>query len=173
MICWLSWQFLDLLSKELHKDEIISRVPDSQGKFDFEQFRSDLSITKLVNTNLKEKVIGLEQQTWINGQYSWRECLKLRGIPETVENKNLEGTVLGNFEKLDLMVDWSNAKNYHWIKSSKAPKKVIVKLSRRKDANKTRLSKKRLKGMSLSSLDINSTVCIQRYLMYLSQNVVG
>ena len=68
--------------------------------------------------------------------------------------------MLGNFEKLDVMVDRSNAKDYHWIKSSKAPKKVIVKLSRRKDANKTRLSKKGLKGMSLSSLDINSTVCI-------------
>ena len=56
------------------------------------------------------------------------------------------------------MVDPSNVQDCHWIKSSKGPKKVIVNLSRRKDANKIRLSKKTLKGMNLSSLGINSAV---------------
>ena len=62
--------------KKLHKDEIISLALDYQSKFDstlagnrnelsdlkksFEQHRSDLSITKLVNTKLKEKVVSLE-----------------------------------------------------------------------------------------------------------------
>ena len=58
------------------------------------------------------------------------------------------------------MVDLSNVEDCHWIKSSKGPKKVIVKLSRRKDANKICLLKKGLKGMNLSSLGINSTVYI-------------
>ena len=65
--------------KKLHKDEIIILALDYQNKFDFmlagirneqkkikndfEQLRSDLSITKLVNNKLKEKVISLEQQT--------------------------------------------------------------------------------------------------------------
>ena len=129
-------------------------------KKDFEQLRSDLSITKLVNTKLKEKVVSLERQTWSNSQYSRRECLELSGIPETIENKDLEGTVLGIFEKLDVMVDPSNVEDSHWIKSSKGAKKVIVKLSRRKDANKIRLLKKGLKGMNLSSLGINSAVYI-------------
>ena len=111
-------------------------------KKDFEQLRSDLSITKLVNTKLKEKVVSLERQTWSNSQYSRRECLELSGIPETIENKDLEGTVLGIFEKLDVMVDPSNVEDCHWIKSSKGAKKVIAKLSRRKDANKIRLLKK-------------------------------
>ena len=68
--------------KKLHKDEIINLVLDYQSKFDstlagirnelsdlrndFEQLRSDLSVTKLVNTKLKEKVVCLEQQTWNN-----------------------------------------------------------------------------------------------------------
>ena len=111
-------------------------------KKDFEQLRSDLSITKLVNTKLKEKVVSLERQTWSNSQYSRRECLELSGIPETIENKDLEGTVLGIFEKLDVMVDPSNIEDCHWIKPSKGAKKVIVKLSRRKDADKIRLLKK-------------------------------
>ena len=69
--------------KKLHKDEIINLALDYQSKFDstlagirnelsdlkndFEQLRSDLSVTKLVNTKLKEKVVCLERQTWNNG----------------------------------------------------------------------------------------------------------
>ena len=66
--------------------------------------------------------------------------------------------MLGIFEKLDVMVDPSNVEGCHWIKSSKGANKVIVKLFRRKDVNKVRLLIKGLKGMSLSSLGINSTV---------------
>ena len=119
--------------KKLHKNETINLALDYQGKFDstlaaiknelsdlnkdFEQLRSDLSITKLVNTKLMEKVVSLERQTWSNCQYSRRECLELSGIPETIENKDLEGPVLGIFEKLNVMVDLINAEDCHWIKS--------------------------------------------------------
>ena len=162
--------------KKLHKDEIINLALDYQSKFDsmlagirnelsdlkkyFEQLRSDLSVTKLVNTKLKEKVVSLERQTWSNSQYSRRGCLELSGIPETIESKDLEGTALDIFEKLDVMVDPSIVEDCHWIKSSKGPRKVIVKLSRRKDANKIRSLKKGLKCMNLSSLGVNSTVYI-------------
>ena len=60
--------------KKLHKDEIISLALNYQSKFDtsltviknelsdlkkdFEQLRSDLLITKLVNTKLIEKVVS-------------------------------------------------------------------------------------------------------------------
>ena len=63
--------------------------------------------------------------------------------------------MLGIFEKLAVVVDPSNVEDCHWIKPSKGSKKVIVKRSRRKDANKIRLLKKGLKGMNLSSLGIN------------------
>ena len=166
--------------KKLNKGEIIILALDYQNKFDsmlagirnelsdlkkdFELLRSDLSITKLVNTKLKEKVVSLEQQTWSNSQYSRRECLELSGIPETIEKKDLEGTVLSIFEKLDVMVDPSNVEDCHWIKPNKGAKKVIVKLSRRKDANKICLSKKGLKDMNLSSFGINSAVYINESL---------
>ena len=60
--------------KKLHKDEFINLALDYQSKFDstlagirnelsdlkkdFEQLRSDLPVTKLINTKLKEKVIS-------------------------------------------------------------------------------------------------------------------
>ena len=63
--------------KKLHKDEIINIALDYLNKSDctlagirnelsdlkkyFEQLGSDLSITKLVNTKLKEKVVSLER----------------------------------------------------------------------------------------------------------------
>ena len=50
--------------------------------------------------------------------------------------------MLDIFEKLDVMVDLSNVEDCLCIKSNKGPKKVIMKLSRRKDANKIRLPKK-------------------------------
>ena len=99
--------------KNIHKDEIINLSLDYQSKFDstlagirnelsdlrrdLEQLRLDLSITKLVNTKLKEKVKILERQTWSNSQYSRREYLELTGITETIENKDLEGTVPVHF----------------------------------------------------------------------------
>ena len=96
-----------------------------------------------MNTKLTEKVVSLERQIWSNSQYSTRACLELSDIPETIENKDLDGTVLDIFKKLNVMVDPSNVEDCHWIKSSKSPKQVVVKLFRRKDANKMRLSKKR------------------------------
>ena len=68
--------------------------------------------------------------------------MELDCIIETIENKDLEGTVLGIFEKLDVMVNPSNVADCHWIKSGKGAKKVIVELSRRNNANKIRLLKK-------------------------------
>ena len=134
----------------------------SDLKKDFKQLRSDVSITKLANTKLKEKVVSLERQSWNNSHYSRRECLELSGIPETIGSgtKDLEGTVLGIFKKLDVVVDPSNLEHWYWIKSSKDTKKVIVKFSRSKDANKIRLLKKGVKRMNLSSLGINSAVYI-------------
>ena len=62
--------------KKLHKDEIINLALDYQSKFDstlegvrsepidlkkdLEQLRSDLPVTKLVNTKLREKVVSLK-----------------------------------------------------------------------------------------------------------------
>ena len=65
-----------------------------------------------------------------------------------------------------MMVDPSNVEGWHWIKSSKNPKKVIVRLYT--------FIKKGLKGMNLSSFGINTMVYINNSLCtyYKMQNVV-
>ena len=105
---------------------------------------------------LRERVTSLERQCWSNSQYSRRECLELTGIPETSDNNTLESTVLKIFEKLEVNVDPSNVEDCHWISSKNSPKRVIVKVSKRKDAPKIRSSKRELKDMDLTSIGINN-----------------
>ena len=158
--------------KKLSKDEIINLALDYQSKFDstlagiwnklsdlkkdFEKLGSDLSVARQVNSVLRERVTSLERQCWSNSQYSRRECLELTGIPETSDNNTLESTVLKIFEKLEVNVDPSNVEDCHWISSKNSPKRVIVKVSKRKDAPKIRSSKRELKDMDLTSIGINN-----------------
>ena len=89
-----------------------------------------------------------------------RECLELTGIPETNGNNTLENTDLKIFGKLEVNVDPSNVEDCHWISSKNDPKRVIVKVSKRKDASKLRSSKRKLKDMDLTSIGISNPVYI-------------
>ena len=161
--------------QKLSKDEIVSLALDLQNKFDstltsirnelfdlkkdFEKLGSDLSVARQVNSVLRERVTSLERQCWSNSQYSRREYLELTGIPEASDNNALESTVLKIFERLEVIVDSSNVpSNCHWISSKNGTKRVVVKVSKRKDATKIRSSKRKLKDMDLTSIGINNTV---------------
>ena len=132
----------------------------SDLKKDFEKLGSDLSVARQVNSVLRERLISLERQCWSNSQYFRRECLELTGIPEASDNNALESTVLKIFEKLEVKVDPSNVEHCHWISSKNGSKRVIVKVSKRKDATKIRSSKRKLKDMDLTYIGINNPVYI-------------
>ena len=96
--------------KKMSKDDIITLVLGQQGKFNstlaninkdigelkfkFEKLELELVVSKLVNSNLCEKITTLERQSWANNQYSRRECLEIFGIPENIDNKDLENLTL-------------------------------------------------------------------------------
>ena len=162
--------------KKLSKDEIVSLVLHYQNKFDstlasiknvlsdlkkdFEQLSSDLSVARQVNSVWRETLLSLERHCWSNSQYSRRECRELTGIPETSDNNTLESTVLKIFERLEVKLDPSNVEDCHWISSKNDPKRVIVKVSKCKDSTKIRSSKRKLKDMDLTSIDINNPIYI-------------
>ena len=147
--------------KNMSKDDIISLALDYQDKFNstlaninkdigelkykFGKPESELVVSNSVNSNLCKNITTLERQCWANNQYSRRECLEISGIPENIENKDLENLTLQIFEKIDVSVDPGNVEDCHWVKTQLS-KKVIIKLCRRKDANKIRSEKKKLKG---------------------------
>ena len=85
----------------------------------------------------------LERQCWANEQYSRRECLETSGVPESVAVNDLDGKVLKLLEKIDVEVYPDHIEACHWIKSYAEPKKVIIKMSGRKDADKIRRAKKK------------------------------
>ena len=102
----------------------------------------------------------MKRQCWANEQYSTRESLKISGVPESVTDNGLEEKVLNLLEKINVEVNPGHIEACHWIKSNAGPKKVIIKMSRRKDADKIRRAKKKLKGLNLSSIGIDSAVYI-------------
>ena len=58
---------------------------------------------------------------------------------------------------MDAVAYPSNVEDCHWV-ASRTSKKVIIKLSRRKYANKIRRVKKNLKNLNLSSLGMKNPV---------------
>ena len=153
--------------KKLSKDEVIALALEYQNKFDstltnidkeisdlrqnYEKMQSELYVSRQVSSKLNEQIVSLERQCWSNCQCSRRECLELSGLPESIENSELEDTALQLFKKLDVEVDSSNIEGCHWL-PSKRPKRVIVKLSKRKDANRVWKVKKNLKSIDYLQL---------------------
>ena len=92
-------------------------------------------------------------------QYSRPECPKISAIPKIIEIKDLGNLTLKIFEEIDISVDSKNVEDCHWVKTQRS-KKVIIKLSRRKDSSKIRSEKEKLKGKNLTSLGLNTPVYI-------------
>ena len=161
--------------KKLSKDEVIALALEYQNKFDstltninkeisdlrqnYEKMQSELCVFRQVSSKLREQIVSLERQCWSNCQHSRRECLELSSLPESMENSELEDIALKLFKKLDVEIDSSNTEDCHWL-PSKGSKRVVIKFSKRKDANSTRRVKKNLKGMDLSSIGILDLRCI-------------
>ena len=110
--------------KKMSKDDINNLTLDYQDKFNsnlaninkdigelkykFEKLELELAVSKSVNSNLCKKITPLERQCWADNQYSRPECLKISGIPENIENKDLENLTFHIFEKTDINVDPAN-----------------------------------------------------------------
>ena len=71
-----------------------------------------------------------------------------------------KNTVLKIFGRLEIKVDPFNVEDCHSTSSKNGPKRVIVKVSKRKDATKIRSSKRKLKDKDLTSIGINNPVYI-------------
>ena len=89
----------------------------------YEKLESDIIATKLVNSKLCNQMKLLERQSWLNEQYSRKECLKMFGVPESIIDKDLEGKALNLFEKNDIVIHPDNTEVCHWVKCNAEPRK--------------------------------------------------
>ena len=89
----------------------------------YEKLESDIIATKLVNSKLCNQMKLLERQSWLNEQYSRKECLKMFGVPGSIIDKDLEGKALNLFEKNDIVIHPDNIEVCHWVKCNAEPRK--------------------------------------------------
>ena len=137
--------------EKLGKSDLARLVIDYHNKFDtalnnmnsellglknkFTKLESDLEISRNVNNKLVDQVTKLEWKSWENEQYSKRECIEISGISQSIEQLDLEKTLLNVFDKIDAPVDPQTIEACHSLKSDDNGRsnKVIVKFSKHKD----------------------------------------
>ena len=79
----------------------------------FDQMKSDLSVSKKVNTLLSETLQTMEKQCSANAQYSRRECLEISGIPSSVSDNDLEDVVCKAITKASVEVSDKDIEDCH------------------------------------------------------------
>ena len=119
--------------EKLGKFDLAKLVIDDQNKFDtvlnninsellelknkYTKLELDLEISRNVNNKLVHQVTRLERKYWENEQYFWREYIKISGISRSIEQLDLERTVLNVFDKIDAPVDPQNIEACRRLKS--------------------------------------------------------
>ena len=157
--------------KKLTKEES-NMVIEYQNKFDnmlsninaeltslrdrFTKMKLQLLVTRRVNDNSVKQNRILERKCAANGQYARQERLEILGIPESIANNNLEETVLKIFNETGVTVNSRDVEACHRLNQKANPKKVIIKLSKRKDVARVMNNKKKLKSMKPQNIGLPS-----------------
>ena len=98
----------------------------------FTKMESLLLVTRRVNDNLVKQNRILERKCAANEQYSMQGCLEISCIPGSISNNNLEESVLKSFIETGVTVNLGDVEAWHRLNQKANPKKVIIKLSKRK-----------------------------------------
>ena len=100
----------------------------------------------------------MKRKCWANEQYSRRQCLEISSILEPVGA--LEDKIQGVLRGIVVEVDLENIESYLQEERKKERKgnkgKVIRKLSKREDADKIILNKKKLKNIDHIKIGLSS-----------------
>ena len=96
----------------------------------------------------------MERRCYANEQYTRRKCLEISGIPASAADNGLESNILEILEEIDIPIDPNLVENYHRLLSKSSPKKVIIKLDRRKDIRRILLNKSKPKNLKPESVNL-------------------
>ena len=133
---------------KLNKKELITILLSLQSKV---QSANNEILNQVCQLNQKfNQLVDMERQCWANTQYSRRECLEVVGIPDSVQNNELEDKVLTIFKKIGSEVSPRDIEACHRLK--KDNDRVIVKFSRHKDCEQIISVKKDLKYLKMQEV---------------------
>ena len=116
------------------------------------KLEAELAVNKRVNSELCRRIVTMKHQCWTNAQYSRRECLEVAGIPQQIDDKNLEKKVLSIFQKIGCTIGPTFIDDCHQL--GKNNDRVIVKGTCRKDCKQIFKVKKDLKDVNMDDLDL-------------------
>ena len=119
----------------------------------FQQLKSDLAITKNVNSQLYNCFVNMERQCWANVQYSRRECVEIVGILTSVPDNELEETFCKIVDKVGVKIDDRDIESYHRVGNQG---RTIDKFSHRKDYQQLMKVKKDISTLILTDIDIGN-----------------
>ena len=94
--------------------------------------KSQLLVTRRVYDTLVKQNRILERKYAANEQHCRHECLEISEIPDSIPNNNLEETVLKIFNEPSVTVHSRDVEVCHRLNQKANPKKVIIKLSKKR-----------------------------------------
>ena len=112
------------------------RVEMRQYNESFSKLQAKISFTKQINTLLSSRLVSIENQCWLNAQYSSREWAYIIGIPSEMKADAFEEKKVVIFERLGCNIPTERLEACHRI--SKKNPKVTVRFSRRKYCQQVR-----------------------------------
>ena len=103
--------------------------------------------------NLQHKVIILETATNSVEQYDRRNNIEINGIPDNVEDKNLEHSVIEVFNSANIQISHNDIEDWHRIGKSKGnSKKTILRLVNRKYRKQILYNRRKFKNFDGSGI---------------------
>ena len=108
--------------------------------------------------NLEKRVISLEVGGNLLEQYGRRNNLEMTGIPDDVEDEDLEEKVIKILDKIEVNVTSRDIEACHRVgKSRNNSKKTIIRFVNRKFAKKALVNRKSLKNIDKSSIGLSNS----------------
>ena len=125
---------------------------------------SDLAIQKTVCGNLEKKVKSLEIQISKDEQYNRHNCVEFSGIPDTINDDNLEDTIIKACKDINIDVSETDIEACHRLpvrcNATNTSNRVIVKFVNQKHAESILTKKLTLSSTDFSRLNINNKVYV-------------
>ena len=132
------------------------------------RYSSDLAIQKNVYGNLQKKIKILEIQISKDKQYNRRICVEFFGIPDTINDNNLEDTIIEACKDINIDVSETDIEACHRLSvrrsATNASKKVIVTFVNQKHAESILSKMFTLSSTDFSRLNINNKLYVNQSL---------
>ena len=103
------------------------------------------------------KIEEIEEKVESTNQYGRRNNIEISGIPNVIDDDNLEGKIIEVFDKININISKTDIEACHRLpppkNNSNGNKKVIIRFANRKICKKAFNNKKELKNIEMSSLN--------------------